>query len=274
MTYTDFISQSLSDAATIATEQFGKVVGTTKPEDNNQVLTQTDIAIGKLLVESVKATYPAHNIIDEETGVIDNGSEYTWVIDPIDGTSNFVNGIPQYGTYIGLLYQDTPLAGGIGIPPLSEIYTAEKGKGAYCNGKQIHVSTETELKNVLVAYGIDAHPEQEDFIATEGNLLMHIVLQIRNLRVSNSAYDGALTAKGAYGAWLCRSSKVWDNVALQIVIEEAGGIYTDFFGNPIDYKNNLHRTKENFTYCAASPILHKQLQVVIHSCLSDKNQTK
>lgn len=270
MQYADFVSRALADSAKIAKEKFGKVTSSTKQEDNNQVFTEADLAIGKLLIERITKFYPTHNVIDEEAGVTDNHSEYTWVIDPIDGTSNFANGVPLYGTYLGLLYQNKPVAGGINIPPLDEIYIAEEGFGAYCNDSPIQVSAERELKNVLIAYGIDAHPQEKDFVAVEGNFLMNIVLACRNLRTSNSAYDGAMTAKGAYGGWLCRSSKIWDNVALQVIIQEAGGIYTDFFGKLIDYTNPLSKAKENFTYCAASPTLHQQLQKIIHKSLSDK----
>jgi myo-inositol-1(or 4)-monophosphatase len=265
MNYSNFIEKVLQESAEIAKENFGKVTGNTKPEDNNQVLTEADLVIGKHIVSSIEKHYPTHNIIDEEAGTINKKSQFTWVVDPIDGTSNFANGIPTYGTYIGLLDQSKPIAGGINIPAQGEIYLAEVGQGAYCNGKKIHVTTEKELKHVLVAYGIDAHPEETDFVSTEGSLLMNIVLNIRNLRTSNSAFDGAMVAKGAYGAWLCRSSKIWDNVGLQIIIEEAGGKYTDFFGHPIDYTHPLTKTTQNYTYCAASPILHEQLQNIIHS---------
>lgn len=85
------------------------------------------------------------------------------------------------------------------------------------------------------------------------------------MRSSNSAYDSALVAKGKYGAVLNRTSKIWDNVAQQIIIEEAGGIYTDFFGKPINYSNPTKRANDNFTLCAAAPSLHEQIQSIIHS---------
>lgn len=103
MDYIKFIEEVLKPVSRIANRNFGEVEATTKPEDNNQVLTKTDIEIGNFLISKVKKTFPNHNIIDEEAGIIDNNSEYTWVIDPIDGTSNFANGVPAYGIMIGLL---------------------------------------------------------------------------------------------------------------------------------------------------------------------------
>lgn len=251
------------EVSDIARNSFGKVAGTTKGGDNNQVLTETDLEIGKTLIEKIQKEYPEHNIIDEEAGVIDNKSDFTWVIDPIDGTSNFANGIPLYGIMLGLLKDNEPVAGGLALPNFSEIYIANKGNGAYCNGEKISVTRENNLKNSLVAYGIDGHQEKPKFTRDECKLLAEIVLNIRNLRTSNSVFDIAMVAKGKYGAFLNQTSKIWDNVAQQIIIEESGGIYTDFFGNKIDYSNALEKADDNFTFLAASPVLHSKLLEII-----------
>ena len=264
-TYTNFITHVLQEASIIALSHFGKVSGTTKEGDNNQVLTQTDLAIGQYIISKIKEVYPDHNIIDEEAGVIDNKSEYTWIIDPIDGTSNFASGVPLYGIMIGLLEEATPIAGGFALPAFDEIYTAEKGKGAQCNGKEIRVTRETKLLSSLVAYQIDGHQEDPQITKDECTLLSEILLNIRNVRNGGSCFDAAMVAKGKYGAYLNRTSKIWDNVPEQIVIEEAGGIYTDFFGKPMDYSHPLTNTEDNFTFCAGSPALHRQLQEIIHA---------
>ena len=261
----NFIQSVLNDASIVATTSFGKVTGSVKPEDNNQVLTETDVEIGNLLVSRAQSQFPEWNIIDEEAGVIDKGSDYTWVIDPLDGTSNFANGVHTYGIMIGLLHGDIPVAGGIALPYFNEIYIAEKGKGTLCNGRPVKVTQETSLLNTLVAYGIDGHQENPELTTDETGILAQIILAIRNLRSSNSAYDAAMVARGNYGGWLNRTSKIWDNVAQQIVIEEAGGVYTDFFGVPIDYSNPTERAGDNFTVCAAAPRLHEQLQNIIKS---------
>jgi myo-inositol-1(or 4)-monophosphatase len=264
MDFAGFILAQLKETTVIANNRFGKVSNTTKADDNNQVLTETDLEIGNLLINRIKATYPDHNIIDEEAGVIDNKSEFTWVTDPIDGTSNFANGVPTYGIMIGLLERGSPIAGGISLPSFLEIVTAQKGQGAFINKNKISVSKETNLLKSLIAYGIDGHQENPDMTADEMKLIGKIVLGIRNLRSSNSAFDAVMVAKGKYGGYLNKTSKIWDNVAQQIIIEEAGGIYTDFYGHRIDYSNPLTKAKDNFTWCGASPILHKQLQEIIN----------
>lgn len=263
MEYKKFIEDVLKEVSSVAVNSFGKVSGTTKEGDNNQVLTETDLEIGKIIIQRIQEKFPKHNIIDEEAGVIDKKSEFTWVVDPIDGTSNFANGIPLYGIMLGLLENDIPVAGGLALPSFSEIYTAEKGKGAYCNNNKIRVSEEDNLLKSLVAYGIDGHQENPEFTHEECKLLAEIILNIRNLRSSNSVFDVAMVARGKYGAFLNRTSKIWDNVAQQIIIEEAGGIYTDFFGNKIDYSGALEKANDNFTFLAASPELHAKLLEII-----------
>ena len=110
MEYKDFIVETLKSVAEIANRNFGKVSGTVKKEDSNQVLTKTDIEIGRTIIKRIEKAYPNHNIIDEETGAIDNNSQFTWVIDPIDGTSNFAEGVPLYGVMVGLLKENLPIA--------------------------------------------------------------------------------------------------------------------------------------------------------------------
>ena len=263
MRYKNFIIDTLGEVSTIAKDNFGKVSSVVKKGDNNQVLTETDLKIGQVIIERIQKEFPQYNVIDEEAGVIDNKSNFTWVIDPIDGTSNFANGIPLYGIMFGLLKDNEPIAGGLALPSFSEIYVAEKNDGAYCNGKRINVSKDTHLKNSLVAYGIDGHHENPKFTRDECRLLAEIILNIRNLRTSNSVFDLAMVAKGNYGAFLNRTSKIWDNVAQQIIIKESGGIYTDFFGNKIDYSGAIPRPQDNFTFLASPPELHKQLLKII-----------
>lgn len=265
--YINFIEKVLGDTSEIALKYFGKGEGSIKDGDNNQVLTEADLAIGQCLIEEISEAFPDHNIIDEEMGVIDKNSRYTWVVDPIDGTSNFVTGSPLYGTLLGLLDGDQPIAGGATLPSLSSIYIAEKGSGSYCNGERINVSSETQLSNCLVAYGIDGYIDDPERTRNECRLLAEIVLNIRNLRTSNSVFDSMMVASGVYGAQINNTSKIWDNVALQILIEEAGGVYTDAIGNAMDYSNPTSRFDQNYTWACGVPAIHKKLvEIVKNNC--------
>ena len=262
--YLQFITEVLESASMMAKNAYGIVATTVKSEDENQVLTETDLAISKFLIDTIRRLFPYHSIIDEEAGIIDNNSDYTWVIDPIDGTSNFAQGVPLYGIMIGLLEGGSPIVGGIALPSFAEICVAEKGSGAWCNNAKLTVSNETNLASALVAYGIDKHQIDTDFTRKECKLLAEIILNVRNIRSSNSVFDTVMVAKGKYGGVLNRASRIWDNVAQQVLIEEAGGLYTDFFGQPIDYSDPLSKSNKNYTFCAAPLALHKQLQEIIH----------
>ena len=196
MSYRKFIIEILESASRIANRHFGKASGVRKGKDKNQILTKADLEIGKYIARSIKNSFPTHNIIDEEAGVIDHKSEYTWVVDPIDGTSNFASGVPTYGIMIGLLYHGTPIAGGIALPYFKSIAIAEKGKGTLLNGKRIKASKEGRLINVLIAYHIDGHTENPRLTHQESKIIARIVLEARNIRSSSSAFDIVMVAKG------------------------------------------------------------------------------
>jgi myo-inositol-1(or 4)-monophosphatase len=260
MTYIDFIKTHLTQAGEIARVNFGTVQGKIKETDANQVLTETDVAIGSYLIEQIEKTYPNHSIIDEEAGVIDKKSPLTWVIDPIDGTSNFADGVPTYGCMLGLMDNFVPIAGGVFLPAFDELYLAEKGKGTYCNGERSHVTEKTDIRTLLVSFGFDGKNWQEEIVRQELQLIGDIGRHVLNIRSSNSCFDVCMLAKGGYGAWFTRSTKVWDNIALQILVEEAGGVYTDFFGKPLSYADSLKNPNKNYTVCAGSPVVHEKLQ--------------
>ncbi len=264
MDYQEFLKTELNKAADLAGQYFGKVTGSVKPGDSNQVLTEADLAVGKQLVAAVQATYPDHNVIDEEAGVIDKGSRYTWVIDPIEATSNFAAGLPQYGIMVGLLEDATPIAGGIIAPAYHKLYLAEKGKGAPCNGEPIRVTSEENLLKMLVSYGMDSNREDPERTVRECRMLADIVLSVRNIRNTGcEALDPMYVAEGRYGARINQTSKIWDNVAPHIIAEEAGAVWTSADGSPIDYTNPLTKFEQNYTFCVASPALHKQLQTIM-----------
>lgn len=252
MEYKEFFLSVLEGATKIALLYFGKTNEIEKGYDNNQVLTAADLEIGTYIINRVKQAYPAYNIIDEEAGVIDNKSEYTFVIDPIDGTSNFANGLPHYATMFGLLHNGKSIAGGISLPGFNEIYYAESGKGTWLNGNRIHVSYKTDFAKTLGCYWIDGDPQNEQKTFKEGENLAKYALKLRNLRISNSAYDICKLAEGKYSVVVGNSSKIWDNVVAQIIVEEAGGVYWDGNKQPMRYKN-IFDTSINYRFIIFAP---------------------
>lgn len=262
--YKEFLTKTLNGASEIANRMFGKVTGKLKEHDNTQVLTEADLAVGKFIIGEIQRSYPDHNIIDEETGATDNKSEYSWVIDPIDGTANFAIGIPLYGIMLGLLEKDKPLAGGFVLPYFKETYIAEKDKGVFLNGEKLELSDRSDFSRLMVAYGVERIKENPELINKQAEFMVKIASEFLLVRNSGSVFDIAMFVKGGYGACLYNQSQIWDNVAQHIAVQEAGGIYTDFYGNPIDYSNPLSKVNSNYTYCAAPPKTHKKLQEIIH----------
>jgi myo-inositol-1(or 4)-monophosphatase len=264
--FSSFMATALEVADEIALRHYGQVDRqVTKGADNNQVLTAADLEIGQALINMVMKAYPGHNIIDEEAGVIDRGSEFTWTIDPIDGTSNFANGTPTFGTMFGLLYGDRPIAGGLSLPALGDQYLAEAGQGAFKNGQRIQVTHQPELLQCLFSYGVDGHQENPLQTYQEAAVIGELILRIRNLRTTNSAYDIAMVAQGSFAGMLNRTGKIWDNVAQHVLIEEAGGVYTTYDGQPMDYSQPLTKAQLNYTYCAVAPQFVAEIQAIVKS---------
>lgn len=261
--YHGFLTSLLTQSAQIANRSFGKVSVLIKPGDKNQVLTKTDLEISPFIIDNLNKLYPTYNVIDEEAGIINKNSDYTWVIDPIDGTSNFANGVPMYGVMIGLLCQDKPVAGGVVLPFFKELYIAEKGSGCMCNGNLIIMQRVEKLSETLVAYGIDGFKENLKLAQQEAVLIGELAVSALNIRSSNSCFDAIQVARGKYGGWLTQTSSVWDNVALQIIIEEAGGKYTSLIGEELDYEEALTNHPKNYTVCAGAVLIHSQLQELI-----------
>jgi fructose-1,6-bisphosphatase/inositol monophosphatase family enzyme len=123
----EFVVGVLHQASGVARRHFRRVEGTVKTHDRNQVLTEADLEIAALVAGAIDVQFPDHNRLDEELGPVDRGSAHTWVVDPIDGASNFSVGIPLYGVMIGLLEDGRARACGIVLPAFDTLYYAEHG---------------------------------------------------------------------------------------------------------------------------------------------------
>lgn len=264
MQYTDFLTQTLQGAAKIAADMFGKT--TNKKKNDTSIVTEADLKIGKYIISEIEKQYPTYNIIDEETGVIDRHSEYTWTLDPIDGTINFADGIPFYGVMIGLLKSDKPYAGAYILPYFQEIYIAEKGEGAYLNGKKLQIHDRKDFSMISVNFGIARFGTSIAALRQQARWLADIAMEFYTIRNTGSVYDSAAVLKGSSGANLFSGGKIWDIVPEYVLITEAGGITTDLIGHALDFFDPLKKAKEKYHYtcCSAAPSVHKKLQEIIH----------
>jgi len=259
MSYLEFLEPVLEDAGDLALSFPPRPAVQVKDADVNQVVTPADLAVGDLIRQRIRRRYPEDGIIDEETGAVAGTSAVTWVVDPIDGTSNFAAGSPLYGVMVGVLDHGRPVAGGVALPALSQTYLAAAGQGAYLDGSRLRMEPRGPLGGELVAYGMDIHPDE---LALDCRIMSEVATRCRGIRMSNSIFDCMMVAKGVYGAFLHRRNRIWDCVAGQVVIQEAGGTFSAMDGRPIDYQDPLVRLEETFSILACPPEFHDAVTAV------------
>lgn len=260
------VRKALYEAGKILMHNFGEITDYEVKESQSSIVTRADIESEKRIVEIISEKFPVHNILGEETGFQNKNSEFTWVIDPLDGTSNFAAGLPWFGVIICVLKGSVPVMAGCFLPVQNEIYFAEKGKGATCNGKVITVSVETKLKNILAAYSLDFSDEPGK-TERETRVIGNLVKNTRNLRGTNCLIDFCYTADGKLGACINQTTKIWDIAGPGLIIQEAGGIVTDVCGNQFDFSLNEANFDRNFTIVCSNKILHQKLIKIVNDGL-------
>jgi myo-inositol-1(or 4)-monophosphatase len=230
MTPKELAITSAIQAGKVLKENIGKItaddVEDKRPFD---YVTEIDKACEQLIISSIYRHFPDHEILAEESGQNDNRSTYRWIIDPLDGTTNFIHGYPHSSISIALQKENKIILGVIYDPYRDEIYYAERGRGAYCNQKRIYVSRQTKISNCLIATGFPFKERNllENYLKTLTGIFME-VSGIR--RTGSAALDLAYVACGRFdGFWELKLSP-WDIAAGAIIIEAAGGKITDFEG--------------------------------------------
>ena len=201
--------------------------------NETDLVTEVDKAAEKIILDFIRKKYPGHGILAEESGETKTNSEYKWVIDPIDGTTNFAHGLPIFSVSIGIQKNGETVIGVIYDVMQNIVYSCEKGSGAFANEMEISVSeNETLGHGVLVTgfpYNISTNPEKalEKFVA-----LTKSARGIR--RLGSAAIDLCYVAKGVFDGFWEVYLHPWDMCAGMLLVEEAGGLVTDFQGNKID----------------------------------------
>lgn len=251
----EFASNLCKNAGALLLKYFGNASGVMHKGDISNVVTEADIACDKYIVAEIKTKYPNDSILSEEGGYCKGKSEYTWVVDPIDGTSNFAAGIPWFGVLLALFKDSTPILGVLHLPVSGELYCAEVGKGAYFENKRLKVTSEEHLRNVLWSYGMDANKDKEQGLR-EVQYLSLLKNSVRNLRATNSLVDACFTADGRLGGFANQQMKIWDIAASHVIIAEAGGKVSDLNGSPLQY--DLQDCEKNYIVIACAKQLHDQ----------------
>ena len=198
-------------------------------------VTNSDLKAEKIIIEELSKGRPDYSIISEENGIKKNkDNKNTWVIDPIDGTINFLHGIPHFATSIALKHENEIISGLIFDPIKDEMFYAEKDNGAYLNNKRIRVSKKNNIKECL--------------FATSGNIDKKIEFSYR--KSGSAALDMAYIACGRYDGYFQKNLHLWDIAAGLILVEEAGGII-----NEIDLNNH-----KDLKIIASSPDINEKLR--------------
>lgn len=218
------------------------------------LVTETDKKAEELIIRKIKKRYPHHDFLAEESGSSEGDSEFRWIIDPLDGTTNFTHGMPMFCVSIGLEVKGEMTLGVVYDPNLDELFTAEKGKGAFLNKRRMSVSKTSKLIESLIVtgfpYDIRSHPEA--IIRHFNNFLME-AQAVR--RLGSAALDLCYVAAGRFDGYWENTLNPWDMAAGVLLLEEAGGLFTDFLGFPTTiYKKQV---------LATNRILHDQMIAVL-----------
>lgn len=243
-------------------EYFNKPGEVKQKESQSSIVTEADFASDSVITKLVRGRFPEHNIISEETGFVNNNSEFTWIVDPLDGTSNFASGIPWFGVLISVFRKNVPVMGGAYLPVYDLLYFAEKGNGVLRNDIPLKMTVNKELKNSLIAFSVD-YTEDEAFLNKGIKIYKYIIKGSRNIRSTNSLVDFIYVAEGKFGGCINLYTKVWDICGLGLIIKEAGGIMKDVYGNDIHFSLTKDIMGTNFPIVAGSREIVESLKKVL-----------
>jgi myo-inositol-1(or 4)-monophosphatase len=219
-------------------------------------VTSADKRTEKILIDELQKAHPEYGIITEETGIINKlNTKNRWIIDPIDGTFNFMNGIPQFAISVGYEEENEIKCGVIFNPIMNEMFCAEKGNGAYLNNSRIRVSNKKKIKDALIVTGGPKGASKiKDKIFSEYINVSNNVANVR--KFGSAALDVAYVACGRFDGYWQRELNYWDIAAGIIILKEAGG-FVDFFEE--DKNAPLKRN-----IIASNSLIHEELRELIN----------
>jgi myo-inositol-1(or 4)-monophosphatase len=203
------------------------------------------------IISRIKEEFPRHAILSEESGESGQKEDtILWIIDPLDGTVNFAYGIPIFSVSIAVAFQNTLLCGVVYAPILNELFIAEKGCGAYLNGKKISCSKTSLLSDAHLAFGMPYHTyKKHPALFSQIDAIGKLGVPLR--RLGSAAIDLSYVACGRFDGFWEPFLQPWDYAAGKLIIEEAGGILTHFNGEPI-------KMLQECEIVATNSFIHKQ----------------
>ena len=198
------------------------------------LVTEADRHAESHLLEGLHSAFPGDGLEAEEGGTLRDGDgRWRWIVDPLDGTTNFVHGLAHFGVSLGLLLEDVPVAGIVHVPPTGDTYHAAEGQGAWCEETPIHVTAVASLGDALLATGFpyDRRERAEELLRPVRRALE----QGRGIRRNGAAaLDLVDVARGVFGGFWEQGLAPWDMAAGVVLVREAGGQVTGYGGRPLD----------------------------------------
>ena len=214
-------------------------------------VTASDKKVEKILIEELQKARPNYSILSEEAGQINNDESFKWIIDPIDGTANFLHGIPHFAISVGLEHNKEIICGIIYDPIKDEMFTAEKGNGSYLNNQRMRVSSRSKLNDCIIFTGGPKYESKDRELALEEYKKFSSKVTIPIRKMGSASLDMAYVAAGRCDGFWQRNLNYWDIAAGIILVKEAGGFVTDF--------NGENRYIENKTILVANPKINNEM---------------
>lgn len=247
--------ETAQEAGKFLLDNFGKIKNIESKGDRN-LATNLDKEAEQIIVDKIRSRFPDHGIIAEEGGKIGGDRDYLWIIDPLDGTHNFIRGINIFGVCIGIVYKGDFIGGVIYMPVDDELYAGEKGGGAYKNNERIFVSKNSRLKECSISFDSSIRYSPDIML----KVLDVLAKESFNIRMfGSSARILSYVAEGKLDFSVEFHDRPWDFSGAVSIIEEAGGRLTDLKGAKLTYKT--------IGYIASNRVTHEQVERIVSSCL-------
>jgi myo-inositol-1(or 4)-monophosphatase len=246
--------QIAKEAGSVIREGFNNNLSINYKTNESDLVTNIDTASEKLITDFIRKKYPTHGILAEEGGEIKKSTEYVWVVDPLDGTVNFAHGLPIFSVSIGVQKNGETIAGVVYDIPQNIVYSAEAGAGAYVDSTKINVTGNSNLKHSILVTGFPYNIRENPYNALEK--FVALTKASRGMRrLGSASIDFCYVAKGVFDGFWEVYLHPWDVCAGKLIVEEAGGIVTDFSGNPI----TIHSKQ----FLASNGKIHKDMVEIL-----------
>ena len=233
----------------------------TMEKSKNDYVTNVDKASEEAIIEVIKKSYPDHTIITEESGALEGSdNDVQWVIDPLDGTTNFVKGLPHFSVSIAIRVKGRTEVGVVYDPIRNELFTAVRGEGAKLNEQRLRVENKRDLSGAVLATGFPF--KQAKYMPMQFNMMQSLIEEAADFRRTGSAaLDLCYVASGRLDGYFEYGIKAWDVAAGDLIVREAGGIVTDY--------NAGHSYLKAGHIVVAAPRVLKEMLNKIQPCLAE-----